>query len=142
MVQAHEDANHPLSPTHPMDSFFEPQQLSITHANDSVQFIDVSLSSSLGFICFTAIAKQANGTGLEGIPPLLNLRGVYLKFGCYLVDGFVATHGGKGYLSFLLGRKLSSHKKTSSPTECTRDYTGKEILLSCMVLVDQFNADS
>ena len=51
-----------------------------------------------------------------------------------MVNGFVAFESGKGDPSFLLRRKLSSHRKDLL---LKMDYTGKEVLLGCMVLVDQ-----
>jgi hypothetical protein len=91
--------------------FFKPLQLGIPNTNNPVEFVYLGLDSSRG--CATTVLplvdEHVRRGLLEGIPPLLDLRWINLIFRGYLVNGFVASQGGKGDPSLLLGRELSSH---------------------------------
>jgi hypothetical protein len=60
--------------------FFKPLEFSISDADDAVQFIDLGLSSLLGFVYLAAIRESFGQDGLSGISPLLDLGWVHFMF--------------------------------------------------------------
>lgn len=49
-----------------MDRFFEPEQFSITDANNSMQLIDLGLGRLARRICLPRICKYRSGTDSDG----------------------------------------------------------------------------
>ena len=64
----------------PMNLFFEPLQLSVTDANNAVEFVNAPLNVNSTGSLLALVCKGLDETSSSGIPSQLNLRRINLVF--------------------------------------------------------------